>query len=199
MGKFRPWRPSAGLVVSIIALIVALGGTSYAAFSLPKNTVGTKQLRTGAVTTKKIKNGAVTGSKIKLSTLGTVPSAARATSSAQLGSGQSETGVWSANDTNQPAYGAISFVHALASKPTIHLIAPGATPPSGCSGSVAAPAASPGNLCVFADFLFNSTYGGSFDPGGTGPGAGVHGAVVFLSQVATSHFDGAGTWAVTAP
>jgi hypothetical protein len=46
--------------VSIVALIVALGGTSYAAFSLPNNSVGTKQLKKHAVTTNRIKNGAVT-------------------------------------------------------------------------------------------------------------------------------------------
>jgi hypothetical protein len=47
-------RPSAALVVSTIALIVALGGTSYAAMTLPLNSVGTKQLKNGAVTTKKL-------------------------------------------------------------------------------------------------------------------------------------------------
>jgi hypothetical protein len=42
-------------VVAYLALFVALGGTSYAAFSLPKNSVGTKQLRNGAVTGSKVK------------------------------------------------------------------------------------------------------------------------------------------------
>lgn len=37
-----------------IALFVALGGTSYAAVSLPRNSVGTRQLRNGAVTPKKL-------------------------------------------------------------------------------------------------------------------------------------------------
>jgi hypothetical protein len=57
-------RPSPGLVVSIIALVVALGGTAYAGSLIPNNSVGTTQLRNGAVTTKKIKNAAVTTSKI---------------------------------------------------------------------------------------------------------------------------------------
>jgi hypothetical protein len=64
MTTLRPRRPGAGLVISIIALIVALSGTSYAAFSLPKNSVATNQLRNGAVTTQKLKNGAVTARKI---------------------------------------------------------------------------------------------------------------------------------------
>jgi hypothetical protein len=74
-----PWlglrRPGAALVVSIVALIVALGGTSYAAFTLPQNSVGTKQLKNGAVTGPKIAPGAITGANIKLGTLGTVPQA----------------------------------------------------------------------------------------------------------------------------
>jgi hypothetical protein len=70
-------RPSPALVISVIALVVALGGTSYAAFSLPSNSVGAKQLRNGAVTNAKIKNGAVT--KAKLSLAGVVaPSATNA-------------------------------------------------------------------------------------------------------------------------
>ena len=57
-------RPSPALVVSIVALVVALGGTAYAGSLIPTNSVGTTQLQNGAVTTKKIKNGAVTTSKI---------------------------------------------------------------------------------------------------------------------------------------
>ena len=56
--------------VAYLALFVALGGTSYAAFSLPANSVGTKQLRNGAVTSKKIANGSVTPAKLDSHTLG---------------------------------------------------------------------------------------------------------------------------------
>ncbi|MBS1880775.1 MAG: hypothetical protein JST31_14790 [Actinobacteria bacterium] len=41
-------------VVATIALFVALGGASYAATQLPKNSVGAKQLKTGAVTPPKL-------------------------------------------------------------------------------------------------------------------------------------------------
>jgi Collagen triple helix repeat (20 copies) len=40
--------------IALIALFVALGGTSYAAIKLPANSVGSKQLRRGAVTPSKI-------------------------------------------------------------------------------------------------------------------------------------------------
>jgi hypothetical protein len=40
--------------MGIVALFVALGGTSYAATQLPANSVGTKQIRPGAVTPAKL-------------------------------------------------------------------------------------------------------------------------------------------------
>lgn len=94
-------------VMATIAVFVALGGASYAATALPNNSVGTGQLKSlsinaaklkgGAVTTPKIAKEAVTGAKIKLSTLGTVPSAANAATASTLG------GLSSAQVINQAA------------------------------------------------------------------------------------------------
>lgn len=50
-------RISPSLVISVIALFVALGGASYAAIKLPKNSVGSAQIRSGAVKTNKVKDG----------------------------------------------------------------------------------------------------------------------------------------------
>jgi hypothetical protein len=76
-------------VMATVAVFIALGGASYAAIKLPKNSVGTNQIKKEAVTAAKLKNGTVTGTKIAagtitgsnidLSSLGTVPSAANAT------------------------------------------------------------------------------------------------------------------------
>jgi hypothetical protein len=52
----RLHRPSPAMLVALLALFVALGGSSYAALQLPKGSVGTKQLRNGVVTSKKVKN-----------------------------------------------------------------------------------------------------------------------------------------------
>lgn len=71
-------RPSPALVVAIIALIVSMGGTGYAAFTLPRDSVGTKQLRNGAVTAAKVKRHSLTGAQINLKKLGTVPTARNA-------------------------------------------------------------------------------------------------------------------------
>jgi hypothetical protein len=78
-------------VVATLALFAALaGGTAFAASKvLPKNSVGTKQLKNTAVTTPKIKNGAITGVKLAPGAVGatqintsglTVPNATHASS-----------------------------------------------------------------------------------------------------------------------
>jgi hypothetical protein len=53
-------------VMSSIAVFLVLGGAAFAATVLPKNTVGTKQLKKNAVTAAKIKNEAVSGAKLKV-------------------------------------------------------------------------------------------------------------------------------------
>lgn len=58
-------RITPSLVISVLALIVALGGASYAALKLPRNSVGTKQLKKNAVTAKKLRSGSVTTRKLK--------------------------------------------------------------------------------------------------------------------------------------
>jgi len=50
-------RLSFANVVALLALFVALGGTGYAAIVLPASSVGTVQLKPGAVTSGKVKDG----------------------------------------------------------------------------------------------------------------------------------------------
>jgi hypothetical protein len=47
-------RPSPALVVAVLALLIAMSGTAYAAVTLAPNSVGTAQLKNGAVTLTKI-------------------------------------------------------------------------------------------------------------------------------------------------
>jgi len=72
-------------VMATVAVFIALGGAAYAA-GLPKNSVGTKQIKNEAVTAAKVKKGSLTGAQVNASTLGTVPhaeSAARAEGAAE--------------------------------------------------------------------------------------------------------------------
>jgi hypothetical protein len=48
-----------GNVVAVMALFIALGGTGYAALKLPKNSVGSKQIKKNAVSSSKVKNGSL--------------------------------------------------------------------------------------------------------------------------------------------
>src|SRR5881296_1014743 len=77
-------------VMATIAVFLALGGGAYAALKLPKNSVGSKQIKKRAVTKAKLHKGAVDGSKVKdhsltgrqinLAKLGTVPNAGHSAS-----------------------------------------------------------------------------------------------------------------------
>jgi hypothetical protein len=123
------------MVVACLALTVALGGTSYAAITLPRNSVGTKQLKKNAVTavkvkanaitSPKVKNNALTGADVNEATLGTVPSATSATNALNLEgspasgyfkygttipSGRTVTGVWGIVDESAAA-GELHFTY----------------------------------------------------------------------------------------
>jgi hypothetical protein len=107
----------------VIALIVALGGTGYAAVTLPAHSVGNKQLKRRAVTTSKIHHNAVTGSKVKNNTLkgrdiaertlGEVPEAHRAdmavNANAAIRAGSANT---AGNADSLQGHGAGDFVAA---------------------------------------------------------------------------------------
>jgi hypothetical protein len=52
-------------VMATTAVFIALGGTSYAALTLPRNSVGSTQIRSRAVGSSELKSRAVTSSKIR--------------------------------------------------------------------------------------------------------------------------------------
>lgn len=103
------------MAVAFVALMVALGGTSWAVAALPKGSVGTKQLKRNAVAKANIKanavdagkvaNDSLTGQDIKESSLAQVPSAGSA-----------------ANSTHANAAGAVDRI--------VFRSAPGAVPPA---------------------------------------------------------------------
>ncbi|HEX5622744.1 MAG TPA: hypothetical protein VFX51_30235 [Solirubrobacteraceae bacterium] len=77
-------RPSAPLVISVIALFAALGGTSYAAAKITGSEIAKKTIKGGNVATKtlsgkKMKLDTLGGDQINESKLGPVPKADHAT------------------------------------------------------------------------------------------------------------------------
>jgi hypothetical protein len=59
MTRPRRHRPSPATVVALLALVIAMTGTSYAAITVSANSVGTKQLKANAVVSSKVKNGSL--------------------------------------------------------------------------------------------------------------------------------------------
>lgn len=83
MRRGRLRRPSAGVVIGFVALVVALGGTAIAAplitgRDVKNGSLTGKDIKNGSITGKQIKNGSLTGRQVKASSLGQVPSAANA-------------------------------------------------------------------------------------------------------------------------
>jgi hypothetical protein len=98
VSRKRAMLPSPAMIVAIIALVLATTGSAFAvkkSVKLPKNSVGTKQLKPKSVTTGKIANGVVksanivdhslTRDDINVGALGTVPSATSATQTGNAG------------------------------------------------------------------------------------------------------------------
>jgi hypothetical protein len=60
MGHLLRQRPSPAMIVALIALFVALGGSSYAALK-----VGSKNIKTGAVSSRAIANNSVRSADVR--------------------------------------------------------------------------------------------------------------------------------------
>ncbi|MGB2710133.1 MAG: hypothetical protein WBC33_01350 [Conexibacter sp.] len=86
-------RPSAGLVVAIVALFVALGGTSYAAVKISGVTI-----QKGTIPANRVVPNALTGKQIDEAKLGAVPLASKALSADNATAAQSAQSATSAQD-----------------------------------------------------------------------------------------------------
>ena len=197
----RRLHPSPALVVSLIALFVALGGTSYAAVtSVPANSVGTAQLKNGAVTAPKIATGAVTAAKIASNALpgylrygGTLPSH------------RTEVGDWgfgttadaTAGTTARPVFSfPVPLANAIAGGHAIYVTGASATH---CPGAGKADA---GYLCVYQKQLLGANTPASADIGNpetATAGASTRGWTILLTASGLGSWYVFGSYAVTAP
>jgi hypothetical protein len=167
-----PWirRPSPAFIVAVLALIVALGGTSYAAI-----TVTGAQIRDGSITTRDIRDRSLraedfrdrlpAGRKGKQADAGAAavrsqPAAAGAASdplsSNTLSSGEILAGAFEirghAVQAGQTFRTTLPFGHKLPARPTaVRLLDnPGFTTPD-CQGWGGDPEPAPGVLCIYVD------------------------------------------------
>jgi len=104
------FRPSPALVISFIALSVSISGVAWAAATIgtsdiKNGAVTKKKLHKNAVTTNKIKNDAVTGAKAKESSFGQVPNANHADNANHANTADNANKADRATDANTIAYG----------------------------------------------------------------------------------------------
>jgi hypothetical protein len=216
-------RPSPAMVVGCIALGVALGGTSVAAIqALPKNSVGTKQLKNGAVTKKKINKKTIAQLKGNRGPRGLHgPQGAQGAQGAQgiqgiqgppgpfpdpLTPGQTLRGSFVVTEAGAVAgdfmIDGISFGFRMSAAPTARFIPVGTPPPAQCPGTITNPQAAAGNLCVYEAGRGNLSGAGicNTESGGCAIGfANREGAAVFAFAAAGGQAYTMGTWAATAP
>lgn len=120
-----------------------------------------------------------------------------------LPSGVTLRGSYAANENataaGQAARDGVPFEFTLASKPTVHFIPSGTTPPAQCPGSVAAPEAQAGHLCVYEKTHVNTSEVEIRDPTTGTSGSSQFGWYVRLESAAGGDALSYGTWAVTSP
>jgi hypothetical protein len=132
---------SPSMVVALLALVLALGGTSYAATKLAARSVGSKELKKSAVTRTNLKDNAVNGAKVAddsltgkdvaEASLGQVALAARALNADRTGTADRAT--TAANADHAAAVGGLDRVFYRVASGTI---GPAAVDPTDPTGSI---------------------------------------------------------------
>jgi hypothetical protein len=202
------------VMVTVLAVLVIGGGTAYAASEmLPKNSVGSKQIKKEAVTPSKLSKAskaALTGPQGSKGATGPQGLKGDRGERGEIGpagplvetlpSGKTERGQYSFAGQTGSGYSpvnSVSFALPLKSAPSGHLIAISGAPTPECPGTASAPAAAPGNLCVYETRA----------DGGKGPSQSAFGEVeegrfgitIYVPLPSTTNWEVQGTWAVTAP
>jgi hypothetical protein len=100
-------RPSAAMVVAILALVVAASGTAVAATKLVN---GDSLIKKNSLSGNRLTNRSVTGAKIKVGSLGMVPSAAHATSADTATSATNATNATNATSAGSAPIAKLTYV-----------------------------------------------------------------------------------------
>jgi hypothetical protein len=206
------------MVVALMALFVALGGSSYAALR-----VTGKNVKNSSLTGRDVKNNSLTGRDVKNLASGDVknssllakdfkpgqlPAGAQGIQGVQgvpgpfpdtFPSGKTARGAYAASGfatgAGQVFRDAQSFFFQLAAElADTHFVATGSPAPPECPGTKELPQAQPGHLCVYEHVSQNATTLVD-DPAGTVR----QGFIIQTSSVAAGQVQSRGTWAVTAP
>jgi hypothetical protein len=212
--------------MATIAVFIALSGGAYAAVNLPAKSVGTRELKNGAVTKAKIDRKtlrALTGARGAAGAVGaagpggvsgaagatgpvgakgadgaTGPAGAAGGIGGTLPSGATLRGIYMADASVTPSRQTdVSFGYRLSTIVTEEIVTPNGTSTAHCKGTPADPTAAPGYVCLYA--TLGTSVGSNvlaYDTETMLSGQTGHTGMVIYTS------NGAysqGTWAVTAP
>jgi len=209
-------RFARGNLIALLALFVALSGTAYAATALAPNSVGTTQLKNGAVTKKKINKKTIAALKGNRGPRGLVGAKGAQGPKGNPGpagpllqtlpSGKTLTGAFGGATSVPPgvfesAQASFSYPVPLAANPTVNRIQVGGASTASCPGSLLSPKAAPGNLCLYLGYANGASSTGLNSYGADGQGDYRFGGVAYIDSTCTApcYTSFSGTWAVTAP
>jgi hypothetical protein len=199
-------------VIALLALFLALGGTSFAAASL----INGRQIKPHTIAKNRLTNAAIRQLKGNRGPQG--PQGTQGGQGAQgvqgppgpitgdLPAGVSLRGNYmdAGNNGGSTNHSAVSFGLRLSAAPTVNYITAGGTPPAVCPGTLTDPQAAPGNLCVYEAQATNATsFRGvcnaeiSGCPANQASREGF--AIYALVETAGNPMYVFGSWAVTAP
>ncbi len=201
-------RISPSLIVSVLALFVALSGTAIAATK-----INGKNIKKGTVTSKQIKNGTITKSDLskKLSVVGPTGAAGKdgiSVLDSTLPSGNTLTGNWSVAEGNgapaqQTYYTTIDFpvkIPVALDDAHVNFKGNAATAndaDSSCTGTSDNPTAPPGKVC-----LYNSVQSYYNAPPSLTAGKATltsRGFLITLAVKSGESYSAYGSWAYRAP
>jgi hypothetical protein len=203
-----------GNAIALLALFIALGGTTFAAATtLAPNSVGTTQLKNGAVTKKKIGKKTLVALKGNRGPRG--PTGAKGDKGSPgpagpllqiLPSGKTLSGAFGGASSVpagvfESAQASFSYPVPLATNPTVNRIQVGGGPTVNCPGSLLNPKAAPGNLCLYLAYTIGASSTGLQSYGDDGGSDYRFGGVAYVDSTCTApcFTSFSGTWAVTAP
>lgn len=206
MSRLRGHLTYANVISTICLFLVLGGGAAFAVTTgLPKGSVGTKQLKKGAVTPVKLSAASKAtlvgpqGPRGPEGLRGPVGPQGETGLPSTLPSGKTEKGSYGFASTRfeggavfSPGF-QVSYPIPLSFSPTVNLIGQEEASTAKCPGDVSNPTATAGNLCIYAG---REDVGVSIE---NVPAGGRFGFLMFSEAAEGENYEEYGTWAVTAP